>query len=364
MAVSNNTCYEVVNISWLKSLVGSAVQDADGNTVSVDEKSGTTYCPTYKELTNGTFIPYRSVSTDGPASDTDGITVNSTCLATGVAYTDNQLVNKHDVAVCNTRLKSFTVAIASSTTNISGCDGDTRNLSYTRTFTRNTWDMSKCATQTGSNHSSTDVNDTRNNLVSWTTNIGSITASTSAGSGKAVTVGKNTPSSTSGSASRTITVTGSSTFRGSTSGATASVTQNGVGGEYKYWYTTEVGQTNYRIECTGSTFGCAGGSYSAAAKHDYKDRYVYRWQDECGVNYDSWTTYSDSSTKTATDYTHSGSFSDITSTGGDNSASWSKEGYEGSCSWSQSCSAPSTTYSYGTGSTSSTASCEGGSVTV
>lgn len=365
MAVSNNTCYEVVNIDWLKSLVGSAVQDADGNTVSVDEKSGTTYCPTYKELTDGTFIPYRSVSSSGPASDTDGITVNSTCLATGEAYTDNQLVNKHDVAVCNTRLKSFTVSIASSTTNISGCDGDTRNLSYTRTFTRNTWDMSKCETQTGSNHSSTDVNDTRNNLVSWTTNIGSITASTSAGSGNAVTVGKNTPSSTGGSASRTITVTGSSTFRGSTSGATASVIQGGVSGSMQNWYTGATSLSNYRIECTGSTFGCAGGSYSAAAVHSYKITQYTHWVDECGVAYDSWTGSSEGSTVyTATDYTHSGSFSDITSTGGDNSASWSKEGYEGSCSWSQSCSAPSTTYVYGTGSTSSTASCDGGSVTV
>lgn len=107
MAVSNNTCYEVVNIDWLKSLVGSAVQDADGNTVSVDEKSGTTYCPTYKELTNDTFIPYRIESSDGPASDTDGITVNKKCYATGEDYADNQLVNKHDVAVCNIQVENI-----------------------------------------------------------------------------------------------------------------------------------------------------------------------------------------------------------------------------------------------------------------
>ena len=62
MAVSENTCYEVVNIGWLKSLVGNNVQNSSGEIVNVNEKSGTTYCPTYKQLTDGTFIPYRSES--------------------------------------------------------------------------------------------------------------------------------------------------------------------------------------------------------------------------------------------------------------------------------------------------------------
>lgn len=357
MAVSNNTCYEVVNISWLKSLVGSAVQNDSGQTVNVSEKSGTTYCPTYKELTNGTFIPYRSVSTDGPADDVDGITVNKKCYATGANYADNQLVNKHDVAVCNTRLKEFSMTIADASTAFDGCSGGTKNLSYTRTFTRNTWDMLSCSTQTESSHSSTDVNDTRNSLISWSTNVGSI-------SNMVLTVGKNTPSSTGGSSSRTITVTGSSTFRHSTSTTTASTTQDGVSGEYKYWYEQAINLTNYRVTCTGSTFGCAGGDYSAAAKHDYQIETFYRWQDVCGTNYDSWYYSTSSVTKTATDYTYSKSFSDITSTGGENSDSWSKEGYEGSCSWTQSCAAPSTTYTYGTGSTSSAATCVGGSMTL
>jgi hypothetical protein len=267
------------------------------------------------------------------------------------------------MAVCNTRLDSFTVSVDTST--IDGCNGGTRNLSYTRRFTRTTWDMLNCSSQETPSSSSSSVNDTRNSLISWSTNIGNITNSSSAGSGKAVTVGKNTPSSDSGSSSRTITVTGSSTFRGSTATDTASVGQSGVGGSYRYWYTTQVGQTNYRVTCSGGpSFGCDGGSYSAAAKHDYKDRTYYRWQDVCGVNYDSWNYYSDSSTYTTTDYTYSGSFPDISSAGGSNSDSWSKSGYAGSCSWSQSCSSPSTVYTYGTGTASAQGPCAGGSVSL
>lgn len=292
MAVSNNTCYEVVNISWLKSLVGSAVQNDSGQTVNVSEKSGTTYCPTYKELTDGTFIPYRSVSTDGPADDVDGITVNGTCYATGEAYAANQLVNKHDVAVCNTRLKEFSITIADASTAFDGCSGGTKNLSYTRTFTRNTWDMLSCSTQTESSQSSTDVDDTRNNLVSWTTNIGSITASTSAGSGKAVSVGKNKATSSSPS-TRTITVTGSSTFRHSTSSTTASVTQNAVTGDWTFWYNVEENEKANGVEATTSTaWNCYGGTYGGRAKYTYDVRTYYKWKDTCSTPeiYDDITT--------------------------------------------------------------------------
>lgn len=363
MAVSQNICYKVVTIGWLKNFIGTKLQNSNGGTVYVGGSYDDSYCPTYLQLTNGSLLPYRSTSSSGPADDTDGITVNSICHATSQSYSSNQLVNIHDMAVCNTRLDSFTVSVDTST--IDGCNGGTRNLSYTRRFTRTTWDMLNCASQETPSSSSSSVNDTRNSLISWDTNIGNITNSSSAGSGKAVTVGKNAPSSDSGSSSRTITVTGSSTFRGSTATDTASVGQSGVGGSYKYWYTTQVGQTNYRVTCSGGpSFGCEGGSYSAAAKHDYKDRTYYRWQDVCGVNYDSWNYYSDSSTYTATDYTYSGSFPDISSAGGSNSDSWSKSGYAGSCSWSQSCSSPSTVYTYGTGTTSTEGYCAGGSVSL
>ena len=363
MAVSQNICYKVVTIGWLKNFIGTKLQNSNGGTVYVGGSYDDSYCPTYLQLTNGSLLPYRSTSSSGPADDTDGITVNSICHATSQSYSSNQLVNIHDMAVCNTRLDSFTVSVDTST--IDGCNGGTRNLSYTRRFTRTTWDMLNCASQETPSSSSSSVNDTRNSLISWSTNIGNITNSSSAGSGKAVTVGKNTPSSDSGSSSRTITVTGSSTFRGSTATDTASVGQSGVGGSYKYWYTTQVGQTNYRVTCSGGpSFGCGGGSYSAAAKHDYKDRTYYRWQDVCGVNYDSWNYYSDSSTYTTTDYTYSGSFPDISSAGGSNSDSWSKSGYGGSCSWSQSCSSPSTVYTYGTGTASAQGPCAGGSVSL
>lgn len=363
MAVSQNICYQVVTIGWLKNFIGTKLQNSNGGTVYVGGSYDDSYCPTYSQLTNGTLIPYRSASSSGPASDTDGITVNSICHATNQSYSSNQLVNIHDMAVCNTRLASFTVSVDTST--ISGCDGGSRNLSYTRRFTRTTWDMLNCSSQSTPRETSTSVNDTRNNLISWDTNRGSIVDSSSAGSGKAVSIGKNTPSSDAGSSYRTLTITGSSTFRGSTSTDTTSVGQNGVGGEYKYWYTTQVGLTNYRVTCSGGpSFGCGGGSYSAAAKHDYKDRTFYRWQDVCGVNYDSWNYYSDSSTYTATDDTYSGSFPDISSAGGSNSDSWSKSGYAGSCSWSQSCSGPSTTYTYGTGTASAEGPCDGGSVSL
>ena len=337
MAVSANTCYEVVNISWLKSLVGSAVQNDSGQTVNVSEKSGTTYCPTYKQLTNGTFIPYRSVSSDGPASDTDGITVKSTCHATGNAYADNQLVNKHDVAVCNTRLKTFTVSAV--TTNLDACTGGTRDLSYTRTFTRNTWDMSDCETTYASHHSSTDVNDTRNNLISWTPSVGSITASTTAGSGKAVTVGKNKATSSSPS-TRTVTITGSSTFRTTKTTATASVTQNAVTGG---WVVNAYGDENFRANgvqaSTSTSFACVGGSYGGMAKYYYDVRTYYVWRDNC-VPQETYYSITKSEVKeadknkTGSTKSKTDSFTDVTSTGLDNNTrsatlSWNGESYCG-----------------------------------
>ena len=345
MAVSQNTCYQVVNISWLKGLVGTSVQNSNGQTVSVSDASGDTYCPTYSQLTGGTFIPYRSVSSDGPASDVDGITVNKTCYATGQDYAANQLVDIHDMAVSNTRLNSFTVAIASASTNVDACGGGTRNLSYTRTFTRTTWDMLNCANSTASSASSTDVNDTRNSLITWDANNGTITASTTATSGKAVSIGKNKATSSTPS-TRTITVSGSSTFRGTTTTETATVTQNAVTGG---WVVNTQSEENVRangVEATTDTsFACVGGTYGGRAKQIYDVRTYYVWKDNCSpaetyydINYDKVEDADKDKTRTVSAKT--GTFSDVTSTGydaGSTSATLSWGSSYGSLTFTQTC---------------------------
>ena len=101
MAVQKTDCYKVVNIGYLKSLIGSNIQNSNGEVVNVNTTQPDTYCPTYSELTGGTLIPNWSQGST-PRSDRDGITVNSTAVLGG-AYKTNQLVDRKDLGVKYTR---------------------------------------------------------------------------------------------------------------------------------------------------------------------------------------------------------------------------------------------------------------------
>ena len=91
-------CLRVITIGYLKSFIGNEVQNSsNGSSIHVNY-SDDTYCPTYAELTGGTFIQnWQQGST--PNGDRDGIVVNATCTGTGSAYANNQLVNQKDLSM-------------------------------------------------------------------------------------------------------------------------------------------------------------------------------------------------------------------------------------------------------------------------
>ena len=112
MAVNQTECYRVVTIGYLKSFIGTNVQNsANGSTISIS-RTDDTYCHTYSELTGGTIIQTWSQG-NTPNGDRDGITVNSAAVLGG-NYANNQLVDQRDLGLKYTRFKSFSVSSASS----------------------------------------------------------------------------------------------------------------------------------------------------------------------------------------------------------------------------------------------------------
>jgi len=260
-------CLKVVTIGYLKTFIGDNIQDANGMVVRI-ARTDDTYCPTYRELTNGSILP---VHTNGatPNGDVDGILV-------GGSYSNNQLVRQENLSAVYTRIKSF--SISASKTSLSEC-GDSSTLSFSHKYNRNTKYMnSSCSTAT----SVVEVSDTSSSEVSYSSSNPSFTISNST-----VSVGKNSGSSGE-AAARSTNITGKVTFRGSDTTSIISITQKALTGSYEFWYTAST-ITNKHVECSGDTFGCDGGKYGAKALHDANTWEVYRWKDTCGIYYDTKT---------------------------------------------------------------------------
>lgn len=344
-------CDQVITIGFLNSFIGSDVQDSSGAAQTAAGDSD--YCPTYSELTGGTLIQNWKQGTT-PNGDQDGIIIGGT-------YAANECVRRSDLSMKYTRFKEFSISAASTT--LSACSAST-TISYTHKYDRCEKKLdSTCESSAAA--ACTAVSDTQNSEVTLTSSNNVFTIN-----GFKVNVPKNNPNNNGRSNARSTTITGKITFRGTDHTATVGITQNGLTGEYQYWYHTyDVHDKN--ISCSGGpSFGCAGGNYSATAYYYQDDWDVYRWHDVCGTDYnsdyvqrnrvnDQYKVYS----------TYSGSFPDNTGTGGPadtDSVSW--DGY-GSCSWSQSycpppdcptCDCDDTVWGYGTAS--DTVGCTGGTV--
>ena len=325
MAVQQTECYRVVTIGYLKSFIGTNVQNsANGSVISIS-RSDDTYCPTYSELTGGTIIQTWSQGST-PNGDRDGITVNSNAILGG-NYAANQLVDQRDLGLKYTRFKNF--GISASPTTISECGGNS-TLSYSHVYTRyNKYMNDSCATAS----TSSDVSDTANGEVSWSAgSYGSISYPT-------YSIGKNGSVS---APARSTTVTGSITFRGTSHSDTVTITQNALTGGYSqyvtyYTVTTSVGAS----PSSSQSFGCDGGTYSATGTRYYDTYYRYSWTDSCGENYPSLTSDTKVSSGSESMGSKSGSFSswDCCNGGHSDSASlsFSQDGYSDSVSFSQSC---------------------------
>ena len=289
MVVQNN-CYKVVTIGYLKSFIGENIQNSSGAVVYVNtnvlapEKRRDDYCPTYSELIGGNLIPNWSGATT-PKYDRDGITVSSSAHCGG-NYANNQLVDRHDLGLKYTRLNSFSIARTDSG-NISECGGS-KSMTYTYKHVRTTKSMnsSSCSVST----SSETINSPCSGITYSSSNFGSVSACTT------FSVGKNGSVSAS---SRTTTVTGSVTFRGSSSSSTVSFTQNALSGSYVSTSTTYAVTASAISPTDKKLNGCeAGQEYKANATGYKYDKYV--WKDSCNATYASVTSATTATTTLAT----------------------------------------------------------------
>jgi hypothetical protein len=254
---SYTECNELITIEYLKNFIGTLIQDSNGNTVTISTTSADTYCPTYDEIK--ALLPAHSKGVNGPLDDVDGIVLNGT---------GNSTVKQQELSIEYTRWKSFT--ISANPTTIGQCGGST-SFSYVNTFTRYKKSMDNNCDISTTNE---DKKDTQNSRVTFTTSkFGTI-------SNHSMTVGEN-PHGTSGTApARSTVVTGHVTFRGSEKTNTVTITQQALGGEYRYWYVDHGNSYSYGLTCT-STIPYTGGTATATGSYkvDYWD--VYKWWDDC-----------------------------------------------------------------------------------
>ena len=311
-------CEHVITIGFLNTFIGSDIQDSNGNATSA--AGDNTYCPTYSELTGGTLIQNWKKGTT-PNGDRDGIVI-------GGSYAANECVRREDLSMKYTRFKSLDVS--ASPLKIDACSGCS-TLSFTHLYNRYEKKLNGSC-EGGASPSVEEASDTVSGHVSYSSsnNVFSV-------SGNQVCVGKNNPNNNGRSNSRSTVITAKITFRGTDHTDTVTITQAGLTGTYKFWYST-YSTHDEGVSCTGGpNFGCAGGSYGATAYYYRDDWDVYRYQDKCGTNYNSDTEQRNRVNDQYRVYdTYSGSFSDKTGLCGTwpDSVSW--PGY-GSCSWTQTC---------------------------
>ena len=156
MAVQQNECYRLVTIGYLKKLIEqsgsgsslkSLIQKSDGTYQGV---GGTRddYCPTYGELSAGTYVQVYKAGTT-PNGDTDGLVINQRWTGdTAKTYTETQCVDRADVSVRYTRISGLQLSVGKHT--FDGCGESGTSVSVSNTYNRKTKSMNGCAAAEGS----------------------------------------------------------------------------------------------------------------------------------------------------------------------------------------------------------------------
>ena len=260
-----NECERVITLGYIQDFIaGTPLAPSYSGNGKPDS-----YCPTYEELTGGTYLPVRN-SGSTPKDDIDGLMVNSN-------YSDKQLVRREDFSIGYTFFESFT--ITASTTTVSEC-GDNVTFSSTVNFKRWTKSQGSDCELTSTTSASTSVTDgsiaIRYNLAP--SDAGSF-------SSNVLTVNKNGSVS---SNSRTLNVYGEIVFRGNTiSSNTVSIVQSALTGSYSVFVSSSI--TSYdTFSITGTkSFDCDGGTTTSAGTYTITS--TYKWKDSCGTEYPSVT---------------------------------------------------------------------------
>lgn len=270
-------CLRAVTLAYLESFIGTEVQNSTNGSILYVNRGGrpSTYCPTYAELTGGTFIQnWQQGST--PKGDRDGIVV-------GGSYEASQLVRQQDLSMKYTRFNTLSIS-RSGSGNLSECGGN-ETLSYAYNYNRYTKSMNSTTCATGT--SSTNVTSVCSELTYHTT-YGSVTNCTS------YSIGKNGSISAS---SRSDSIYASVSFRGTNHNSnTVTIAQNALTGSYSVF------DNNIPTGCTArattsTSFGCEGGTYGAEATGYYNIQ--KHWKDSCGTEYTSLTAITGSGSESA-----------------------------------------------------------------
>jgi hypothetical protein len=250
MALENlqTNCLRVVTIEYLKSFVNN-IQKSDGSTYVISTDYDDTYCPTYSQLTGGTIVPVRVVASH-PKDDVDGIRVNRIHHGTGANYANNQLVNRYDLQVEYTRFSKTDIAIDK--TELLGC-GDTAHTSYLSEYTRTSNYMINesapaavsCTTAVTSTAVSASTGNNTCHVISSSPGYGSTSPCTA----YTYTIGANN-----GQSSRSDTISGQTTFRGTVYGSrnTVTVTQGRCCSSMEYRINNLPGNVSNINSCTGT----------------------------------------------------------------------------------------------------------------
>jgi len=295
---SYTECNKLVTIGYLKTFVGSLIQNTtNGSPMSVNS-SDDSYCPTYGDLVGGSLIQNHVAAASGRWSDdVDGITV-------GGSYASNECVRQEDLSLTYTRFKSLTSS--ASTTTIGACGGDS-TMSYTYTLTRTKKEMNGSCTVDTTNTDGTDTNSEKVTYAS-SNNAFSVIKPT-------ISVGKNEPTSNcpASAASRNTVISTKVTFRGTEHFATnITITQSALGGSYVFYRSSS---SSYTANSYGSwesyePSGCEGGDYGRC-RDVYRDTYtttwdIENWRDNCETNYYSCTRITNKNGPTRTSRTSAG----------------------------------------------------------
>ena len=144
-------CNRIITLGYLDAFINGLVQSSDdGHILSVNYRGRlASYCPTYSELTGGSFIQVSFLNAS-PSLDDDGIYVTGT-------YEENQNVRQIDLGVKYTRYKELVIG-ANPTSNISACETAV-TLSYVLTYTRYDKKTDAATTCTTTITTSSDVAD-------------------------------------------------------------------------------------------------------------------------------------------------------------------------------------------------------------
>jgi len=261
-------CNRIITLGYIKEYINGTPLASSFSGQGMSDS----YCPTYKELTDGKYLPVRRSDSTPCSYDVDGLIINNS-----ETYSPTKLVKRGDFSIGYTEFESFT--ISANKTNVSEC-GEDVTFSRTVSFKRWTKTCGSDCELTSATFSSASVTDSSVSIDYKVepSGAGSFTSNV-------LSISKNGSVSAD---SRTIDTYAEIVFRGSTITSNhITITQNALSGDYNAFVSSSI--TSYdTFSITGTkTFDCNGGTTTSAGTYTITS--IYKWVDSCNTDYPSVT---------------------------------------------------------------------------